>query len=262
MLKDFSLNFLPNSLTASSKLTRYYYELQTRNLTMDDQALQTPLTVSKDFLWNTDFSVNWNLTKNLKFNMSVNNQAEVEETRYSPVNKELYFTEYQHWKDTVSRSLREFGRPLNYNQTANVTWNVPLNIVPFLDFLTLSTQYNALYEWERSTTYDMGTDLGNQIMNQRTLSANANANLVTLYNKSDFLKQVLAAKKPQAANKQPSRNKQPTAQLPGKPGDDQAAAKPAAPAKEAKKFTQSMTLQPDSVYERPQQQTYPGCSLR
>lgn len=249
VLKDFSLNFLPNSLTASSKLTRYYYELQTRNLTMDDQALQAPLTVSKDFLWNTDFSVNWNLTKNLKFNMSVNNQAEVEETRYSPVNKELYFTEYQHWKDTVSRSLREFGRPLNYNQTANVTWNVPLNIVPFLDFLTLSTQYNALYEWERSTTYDMGTDLGNQIMNQRTLSANANANLVTLYNKSDFLKQVLAAKKPQAANKQPSRNKQPTAQLPGKPGDDQAAAKPAAPAKEAKKFTQSMTLQPDSVYE-------------
>lgn len=249
VLKDFSLNFLPNSLTASSKLTRYYYELQSRDLTMGDQNLQTPLTVSKDFIWNTDFTVNWNLTKNLRFNMSVNNQAEVEETRYSPVNKELYFTEYQHWKDTVTRSLREFGRPLNYNQTANLTWNVPLNILPFLSFMTMSTQYNALYEWERSTTYDTGTDLGNQISNQRTLSVNAQANLTTLYNKSAFLKQVLAAKPAQRAPAR-ARTQQPTAQLPGQQGGGQAGAQPTAPPKkEPKKFTQSVTLAPDSVYE-------------
>lgn len=243
VLRDFSLNFLPNSLTASSKLIRYYYELQTRDLTMGQQeALQTPLTVSKDFLWNTDFSVNWNLLKNLRFNMAINNQAEVEETRYSPVDKERYYTEYQHWKDTVTRSLREFGRPLNYNQTANLTWNVPLNIVPFLDFLTVTTQYNALYEWERSTTFDTGTDLGNQIMNKRTLNVNATANLTTLYNKSPFLKQVLTPKRPQTTTRTPVRTTQTTTPVPGQQGTTP-------PKKESKKFTQTMDLVPDSLYE-------------
>ncbi|MDD4712710.1 MAG: cell surface protein SprA, partial [Bacteroidales bacterium] len=169
-LKELNLNFLPNNITANSNLIRYYYEMQSRDLTSTSSDEVFPLTVSKNFLWNTDLSVNWNITTNLKLYFSMNNRAEVEETLTAPVNKELFATEYQNWKDTVSRSLREFGTPLDYTQTANLTWQVPLNRIPVLDFINMNTQYNAVYDWTRSSTADAETDLGNQVSNQRVMS--------------------------------------------------------------------------------------------
>jgi len=194
VLKDLDLGFLPNSISANTNLIRYYYELQSRDLTSSTASASNeafPLSVSKNFLWNTDLNINWNITKNLKLNFTMNNRAEVEETLSAPVNKQLYATEYENWKDTVSRSLREFGTPLDYNQTVNLTWQLPLSRIPVFDFMTMSTQYNAVYEWERSSTADTETDLGNQISNQRVLSLTSSANLLTLYNKSDFLKDIV-----------------------------------------------------------------------
>ena len=236
-IKDFNWNFLPNTITASSNLTRYYYELQSRNLSNGAIAELTPLTVSKNFLWNTDLTLNWNITKSLKFNATVNNQAEVEETRSTPVNKELYATEYQNWKDTVNRSLREFGSPLDYTQTTNLTWQVPLAKIPVLDFMTLNTQYSSMYNWERSVTTNNETELGNQINNQRKLNLNFSANLTTLYNKSALLKLI---SKPDPV-KVPKTNKAPTEQL-----GEAAAMKPQQ--KVSKKFEKELTLVSDSVF--------------
>ena len=182
--------------------------------------------------------------------MSINNKAEVEETRYSPVNKELYQTEYQNWKDTVRRSLLEFGDPLNYNQTVNLTWNVPLDRIPLLSFMSLNTQYNAIYEWDRSVQNKKGIDLGNQVSNQRTLNVNATANLVDIYSKSPFLKQVLAGKK--AA---PTPKKAPVAQSQAgegqQPASEEAVPVPAVPApkKSSKRFVKALSLLPDSTYQ-------------
>ena len=196
VLKDFDLSFLPSSLTLNSNLTRYYYELQSRDLTSTSSDEIFPLTVSKNFLWNTDLAINWNVTKNLKLNFSINNKAQIEETKYAPVNKELYKTEYENWKDTVTHSLLQFGTPLSYTQMANVTWQAPLSQIPALDFMTLNTQYNSQYNWTKSSTSGSDeTDYGNQISNQRILSLSSSANLMTLYNKSDFLKNILKESK-------------------------------------------------------------------
>ena len=242
-LKEFDLSFIPNSITANTNLTRYYYELQSRDLNANTSDMTFPLTVSKNFLWNTDMAINWNLTKNLKLNFSMNNRAEVEETLSAPVNKELFATEYQNWKDTVSRSLREFGTPLDYTQTANLTWQVPLSRIPVLDFMTMNTQYNAVYDWVRSSTASTTTDQGNQISNQRVLSLSSSANLLTLYNKSDFLK-AINKKMMEASRKAPitvksaagSKQKNATPQKPEPPV-----------VKEQKKYEKETTLIKDSV---------------
>lgn len=193
-VKEFNINFFPNSISASTNLTRYYYEMQSRNLTSVNSDYAPPLSVSKNFLWNTSFDINWNITKNLKTGLSVNNKARVEETKTAPVNKELYRTEYENWKDTVKNSLRDFGTPLEYNQTVNVTYNVPLERIPVLDFMSLNSQYNAVYEWNRSASEvddTTQTYMGNTISNQRILNFSSNANLKKLYDKSSFLKNLL-----------------------------------------------------------------------
>ncbi|MEA4841052.1 MAG: cell surface protein SprA [Bacteroidales bacterium] len=242
-LKDLNLNFLPNNITANSNLIRYYYEMQSRDLTSTSSDEVFPLTVSKNFLWNTDLSVNWNITTNLKLYFSMNNRAEVEETLTAPVNKELFATEYQNWKDTVSRSLREFGTPLDYTQTANLTWQVPLNRIPVLDFINMNTQYNAVYDWTRSSTADAETDLGNQVSNQRVMSLTSVGNLVNLYNKWDFLKKINkknseVRRQTAVAKKTPSNSKQKkvTEETPKKPV-----------VKELKKYEKETVLFKDSV---------------
>ncbi|MCX6308281.1 MAG: cell surface protein SprA, partial [Bacteroidia bacterium] len=189
-IKEFNLNVLPNSITANTNLIRDYFEKQARDLASGSSGMDIPLTVSKNFMWNTDLDLNWNLTKNLRMKFTTNNRSVVEETLNSPVNKELFATEYENWKDTVSQSLRNFGTPLNYTQTTNLNWQIPMNRIPVVDFLTASSQYNAVYNWDRSAISSTQTDVGNVISNDRTLTFTTTANLTNLYNKWDFLKSV------------------------------------------------------------------------
>ena len=59
-------------------MTRNYYELQERDLeSLEIQNL--PLTFSEQFLWNRDFSLRWDFTKNLHFTFQSATRAEIEE---------------------------------------------------------------------------------------------------------------------------------------------------------------------------------------
>ena len=74
-----------------------------------------PLTFNQQFLWNRDFNIKWDFTKNLHMSFQSATRAEVEEP-YTPVNKERYADRYEAWRDSVRTSLRNFGTPLDYNQ--------------------------------------------------------------------------------------------------------------------------------------------------
>lgn len=87
-------------------------------------------------------------------------------------------------------SLRHFGTPWEYQQSFNATLNVPLNNIPSLNWMTLTSSYNATYNWNRGATIDDTTSVGNTINNQGRLSVNGRFNFETLYNKSKFLKSV------------------------------------------------------------------------
>ncbi|MBR0452476.1 MAG: cell surface protein SprA, partial [Bacteroidales bacterium] len=206
-IKDFSLTYIPNSVAFSTNLNRYYYELQNRDLSSlsTEVANMIPLTFSKNFMWNTDFNLNWNLTRNMKFNFTTNNSARVEETLNTPVNKELYPTEYQNWKDTVMTSLMALGTPMAYQQNMKYTWQIPFKNIPVLDFVTASFQYSSNYKWDRSAMI-ADVDMGNVIANQRSISFNPSLNLETLYNKTDYLK---AVNRKFASNARSSQSKKP-----------------------------------------------------
>ena len=78
--KAFGLNWLPQNISFNSELTRTYYELQERD--MDDlNGSSLPATFSSQFLWNRDFSIRWDLTKNLHLNFQSGTQAEIEDQR-------------------------------------------------------------------------------------------------------------------------------------------------------------------------------------
>ena len=186
ILKRFGLNWLPQNITFDTEMTRNYYELQERDME-STEGNQLPLTFSEQFLWNRAFSIRWDLTKNLHMNFSSRTNAEIEEP-YTPINKDLYPDQYSAWKDSVWTSIKDFGRPLDYNQTFDASYQLPLNLIPIFDWVNADGNYNATYNWTRGTDLEDGTSLGNSITMNRTYNINGTFNLEKLYNHVPFLK--------------------------------------------------------------------------
>lgn len=186
IFKRFGLNWLPQNISFNTEMTRNYYELQERDME-STEGTQLPLTFNSQFLWNRDFSIRWDLTKNLHMNFQSATHAEIEEP-YTPVNKDLYPDQYTAWKDSVWTSIKHFGTPLDYSQNFTASYQLPLNLIPIFNWINADANYNATYTWVRGTELDDGTSLGNNINTNRTLNINGTFNMEKLYNQIPFLK--------------------------------------------------------------------------
>ncbi len=184
--KAFGINYLPQNIGFNTELIRNYYELQERDMESFEGS-QLPLTFSEQFLWNREFTLRWDFTKNLHMNFQSATHAEIEEP-YTPVNKDLYPEQYAAWKDSVWQSIKNLGRPLDYQQSFQASYQIPLNKLPVFDWVNADASYNATYSWVRGTELDDGTSLGNTITNNRTFNINSTLNMETLYNHVPFLK--------------------------------------------------------------------------
>lgn len=185
-IKDWELNYLPNSISFLTTMSRYYYEQQTRSEV--DVMFQLPVSVSKNFLWDRQFALTWNLTKSLNLSFNSNTSARIEEP-VGAVNKKLFPDKYREWKDTVLQSIMHMGTPWAYNQTFVGTYKAPFSKIPVLDFLTASVSYNATYRWDRGATID-GIELGNTISNQSTWNTDGRLNFESIYKKIPYLKKI------------------------------------------------------------------------
>ena len=66
--KEWEVNYLPSNISFLTTMSRYYYEQQTRSEV--DQMMTLPVSVSKNFLWDRQLNLTWNLTKQLTFNFA------------------------------------------------------------------------------------------------------------------------------------------------------------------------------------------------
>ena len=185
-IRDWELQWLPNNISFLTNMTRYYFEQQVRSET--DQMFQLPVSVSKNFLWDRQLSLTWNLTKSLSLTFNSNTQARIEETM-GAVNRKLFPDKYREWKDTVWQSILSMGTPWSYNQTFTAQYRAPFSKIPVIDFLSGNASYNATYRWDRGAEVD-GERLGNTIANQAAWNIDGRVNFETFYNKIPVLKTV------------------------------------------------------------------------
>ncbi|MDO4190271.1 MAG: cell surface protein SprA [Bacteroidales bacterium] len=195
LIKDFGINYMPNLLAFSINLDRLYNETQMRDLdgsmNIDVTDPKNPLlSSSKSFTWGREFELRYDLTKNLKFSLRTGTDSRFEESLTSPVNKKLFPTEYESWRDTILQSMRVGGTPLEYDQTFTATWSVPLNKIPALDWITANAQYSSAYSWDYGAVLGNNTNVGNIVGSISSWQVDGNLNFEKLYNKSKYLKGV------------------------------------------------------------------------
>lgn len=249
ILKRFGLNWLPQNLAFNTEMTHETYELQERDMESLTKS-QLPITFSDQFLWNREFALRWDLTKNLHMNFQSATHAQVD-VPYPDVDTDLYADQYHAWKDSVYRSavlnsVRTWGTPLDYSQSFTASYKVPLNLLPVFDWVNTDASYSSNYSWERGMEDENGNSYGNTVNTHRELTLNGSFNLVKLYNHVPFLKKVNEKFNRTMSRSQYERKKQ-EKEKKKKDAKELAADPKKALPKNRKAFEKEITLLPDTT---------------
>ena len=179
LIKDFNFNLLPNSLSLRAEVDRRFTKRQLRNSDLTTDGIDPYF--EKYFNFNRSYGLRWNITNNLSLDYSATTRAIVDEPEGD--------LDTQTKRDSVMTNLKNLGRMKEFNQNIGANYRLPLDKFPLTDWLNADLRYSAGYNWNGGSI-DQVEEFGNIIQNNRDRSANGKVDLVKLYNKVGFLKEI------------------------------------------------------------------------
>jgi len=185
LIKDFNFNYTPSRVSFRTDMDRYYMEKEVRNINNPDYYVEP--TFKKDFYWNRFFDLKFDITRNLRFDFSSTHNARIDE----PEGRWNHDYEWSALRDTILN----FGRTTSYFQQFDVSYTIPINKIPLLDWTSANARYGGTYGWDVGPIIPDDPvygpiNLGNTIKNSNTIQLNGQLNFVNLYNKVGFLKDI------------------------------------------------------------------------
>ncbi len=192
LLKDFNFSLLPSSINFRLDLDRYYAENTLRD-NDPNNFLPIQTTFNKNFLVTRVYGIAWDLSNSLSLDINATNYSIVDEPegRINGLKR-----------DTLWQNLLRLGRTTDYSHLINLTYQVPIEKIPGLDWINLAATYGSSFNWQTeplSSMRDPNINLGNTIQNSRIIQLNPNLNLQSFYNKFSFLRRSI--NRPQADKK-------------------------------------------------------------
>lgn len=197
-VKDFNLYYMPKSFSFNTEMYRQIQEQKMRNKSSGLIIIRP--TVAKNWDWSRNYDFRWDIAKSLNFTYHATANAYIYEPSGNP---ERDSEEWKLNQDTIKRELGKFGSMNQYTQSVKLSYNIPINKLPFLDFLGATFNYTGNYRWVASS-HALQDRLGNTIENDNTLQLSASADLSKLYSKIPYLKKVLAPKRTNTKGKKNS----------------------------------------------------------
>ncbi len=193
LIKDINFNYTPSQVSFRADVFRQFGALQVKNV--GGGPYKIPETYNKYFTFDRYYIMQWNLTRSISIDYSAINNARVDEP-YGRIDTKTK-------KDSVRNNLFKGGRNTNYHQEATVTYNVPTNKIPLLDWTTLRASYNTKYNWLAASLLARTPEinLGNTLSNTQTRTLNGELKFEELYNKIRFLRAVYSNNPPPPQNK-------------------------------------------------------------
>ncbi|MBT0607715.1 cell surface protein SprA [Aequorivita echinoideorum] len=184
-LKDLNFNYLPTNISASSNIIRQYNEQKFRELNLQPGNIGLPTLYQRNFLFDWQYTLNYNLTKSLRFNFTSTNNRIV--TNY---------IDNQGFADNsigVWDGFFDVGEPNQHFQSLQLNYDLPFSKFPFLKFVRATYSYQGDYQWQASSdlfqaipiTLSDGTtqtyNLGNSIQNASTHQINSSIDMNGFY---------------------------------------------------------------------------------
>ena len=178
-IKDINFNPVPNTLAFRADMNRQFGRYVPRIVnTFDNKVDRVDSTYDKFFNFDRFYSLRWDLTKSFNLDFTALNKARVDE----PNGEITLFA-----RDSIRRNLLRGGRNVNYDQTVVMTYTLPTQKLPMLDWTTARLTYTARYKWAASSLLAQALNQGNILENGADRLANAELDFTKLYSKSRWL---------------------------------------------------------------------------
>ncbi|MDO8994051.1 MAG: cell surface protein SprA, partial [Daejeonella sp.] len=192
LIRDFNFSLLPSILNFRIDVDRLYSENTLRD-NDPNNFLPINTNFNKNFQMSRLYGISWNLTRSMQIDFNATNYSIIDEPegRINGLKR-----------DTLWQNLMKLGRTTDYGHTMNLTYNVPINKIPGLDWITLAARYGSGFNWQTEpllTMNDPRINVGNTIQNSRTVQLNPTLSMVALYNKFGFVRSMNQADKSKAA---------------------------------------------------------------
>lgn len=179
LIKDLKIGLLPNNILVRGDLNRYFEKRVYRNA----ESISDP-NYRKYFLFDRRYGLKWDLTENLSLEYTSLANTVIDEPE----------GEGEEVKRALQQNLKNFGRMKNFNQTVTANWVAPLDKIPVTDWLGFEYRYQVTYNWRAGPLYDPtlegSLDFKNTIQNSRDQTLTGRLEMVKLYNKVKFLKDI------------------------------------------------------------------------
>ena len=177
-IKEFNFAFLPSLISFRGDLDRTF----NRNVLRGSDVFGDNLdpTFEKLFTFNRTYGLRYAPFKSLVLDYSANSQAIIDEPA-GEVN--------QLAQDSIWKNIQKGGRTKVFNQTIRANYKVPIDKLPYMDWVNADLTYAAGTNWMAAPTALQDT-LGNVIQNSRERALNGQINLVKLYNKVALLNKI------------------------------------------------------------------------
>jgi cell surface protein SprA len=181
LIKDINFSLTPTRLNFNINFNRFYSENSMRN---NDPAnpVFIPTSYNKNFNIIRTYGAGWKLTKSLKLDIDATNLSVVDEP-YGRLDGLK--------KDTLWGNIRRLGRTTNYNHTLDLTYAVPLNKIPYMDWATLNSRYTTHFTWQAAPEFAINNpqfNVGNSIQNARNIQLDPAVDFTRIYSRFAFLK--------------------------------------------------------------------------
>lgn len=183
IIKDITFNYKPRNITIMTEAVRDFEETLIRPKSQGIIIMEP--FYFKQFYWNRVYTFGYDITQNLKLNYNSTMNARIDEPRGK--------IDTRGKKDSVWASIFELGRAQQFRQKTDITYNIPINKLPFLQWVRVNTTYNGEYIFTGST--QALERLGNTIENSARFTINTNLNFSSIYSKIPFIQKALADNK-------------------------------------------------------------------
>ena len=189
IFKDFNLYYLPKSFSFNTEMYRQIHQQKMRNKSSGDIIIKE--TTAKSWDWTRNYDFRYDITKNLNFTYNAAAIAYIYEPQGNP---ERNSDEWKANRDTIRDEIKKLGSISRFNQTVKLSYTLPINKLPFCDWLGSTASYTGNYRWLANTRSTQAR-LGNTIENDNSIQISATADLTKLYNKSSYLKGLTTPKR-------------------------------------------------------------------
>ncbi len=183
-LKDLNFNVLPSNIAVSSNITRQYNEQKFRELDLSADAIGLPVLYQRNFLFDWQYTINYNLTSSLRFNFNAANNRIVNN-----------FIENGEVDNSIGiwDGFFEVGDPNQHVQSLQLNYDLPTAKFPFLKWIRATYSYQGDFQWQDGSdlfsnveiTDDNGNttfyNLGNSIQNASTHRINSSFDMNNFY---------------------------------------------------------------------------------